>query len=175
MADPISWAFAGASAISAGSQILGGMSQKSSQNEQAKIAVEQAGHERARAAIQADEYRRRESLAAARGRAIRGASGVDPNSGTPLAIDAESAKEGEFGAQQLLHEGALRAYRLEQEASTRKRAGHGALIGAFINAGTTALTSALGPNQKGWGAGTTPSAQQLTGVGSKVPSAMRGY
>jgi len=155
MSNVDSYAFLASSAAKAGSSIMGGLAEREAQMEQARISREQAAAERYRAEVQAQQYRRKEALLAGRGRAIRAASGVDITTGTPALMDAESAREGEFGAQQLLAEGALRSYRYEQEANYRERAGANALRAGFINAGTTFLTAAMGPNQKGWGSTAT--------------------
>lgn len=127
--------------ISAAGSVVKGFSEASSQRDQASIARQQAERERARAAIEADEQRRRASAVAGADRAKRSASGVDPNSGTPLAVDAATIGEGEFGARQIMEEGELRSWRLRRESDLRRRAAQNSIIGGFVNAGTTALTA----------------------------------
>jgi len=148
MGDP-TYAMAAAGVVKAGASLLGGYAERGAQREQAAIARQQAARERARAFIDAGEYRRRASAAQGKARALRAASGVDVASGTPLAVDVEFTREGEFGAQTLLREGAMRAFRLEQEADIRERAGEKSVFAGFINAGTTALTAASA--YRGWG------------------------
>ena len=154
-----------------GSQIMGGIAQKQAQYEQARVLEQEGQREVARSQIMADEYRRRESLAAARGRAIRSASGVDPNTGTARAVDEESAKEGEFGAQQYLDEGRIRSFRLKQEADLRKRAGKSAEIAGYIGAATTFLTMGADAAAKGWGS----NASELASFRSGSAARSSGY
>lgn len=157
----------------AGGSIIKGFSEASAQREQAKISNEQAARERARALVEADEQRLKASRIAGRDRAARGASGVDPGSGSPLAVDVATIGEGEFNAQQVMNEGALRAYRLEQEASTRKRAASNSIVSGFINAGTTALTAYSAYRNLLPAAAPAKTATGLIGTGYKVPGTWR--
>lgn len=165
--DPVTAIMIGTTAVAAGGQVLKGISENQAQREQARISQQMADRERQRAAIAADEQRRTASRIAAADVARRSGSGVDTNTGTPLAVEVATIGEGEFNAQQVLNEGALRAYRYEQEANTRKKAGQNALISGFINAGTTALTGAYRAYNLSPGGSDTSSTGM--GVGYKVP------
>lgn len=171
MADPISYALVGASVLKGGAEILGGIQQNKARRRQGEVADQLAAWETERAAVDSDEYRRKASAIEARQRAIRSGSGVDVNTGTAAATQEEVVKEGEFGAQTLLREGALRSYRLREEADTYRRAGQHSMIGGFISGATSFLTGAKAGHDY---FGTKRPASLALATGGKGPGSWSG-
>ena len=170
MGDPISYALVGASVLKGGAEILGGIQENKARRRQGEVADQQAAWEVARSGVDADEYRRKASSIEARQRAIRAGSGIEVDTGTAAAMQEEVAKEGEFGAQTLLREGALRSFRLREEADTYRRAGQNSMIGGFIRGAGSFLTGA----KAGYDYFGSKSVAQELVIGGKGPGTTSG-
>lgn len=158
-------ALIGSAVMTAGGQIFSGFSEQRGQAEAARANRQQGAWERARAAVEADDYRVKGSRARATDFVRRAASGVDPDSGTSSAVDLATTGEIQYGAETIMREGMLRSYRLEQEAKLREKKGRNAVMSGFINAAGTGLTAASSLSR--YSSGSTGSGIQ---VGGKGPS-----
>lgn len=162
---------AGTAAVKGVGGIMEGISQMRGQAEQGRILREQAGWERGRSEFEAGMYRNRVERSVSRDVAKRGAAGIDPNSGSALLTDVATIHEGELNAQALIREGEVRAYRYEQEADLRERAGKKAYGAGFVNAGAGSLT-ALSALSKYWrDAETSP--REPAGTAYRKPAGYR--
>lgn len=77
-------------------------------------------------------------------RAAYGAAGIDPNTGTPLLVMAESARRGELARQATLFQGRLNQEVANTQAAIDRFTGKAAKRAGYIQAGTTLLTTASG-------------------------------
>lgn len=117
---------------------------------EAVIAKQQAERERIIARQNEEDFRRDQSRAMARRRAVLGVSGVDPSSGSPLLTSEDFAGEVELQARRLRSGGEARATRLEQTAGQSlaegrflRRAGREFRTGGALRGGSL-LLSGLG-------------------------------
>ncbi|NIA66971.1 hypothetical protein HBA54_00015 [Pelagibius litoralis] len=128
-------------AVSAVGTISAGKAQADAAEFNAQIAQQQAERERQIAEREAADFRRREGRVLAASRARRAGSGVT-SQGSPLLVDEVTAAEIELGAQNILVGGATSATRLQQQAALDRSRARSAKTGAFLDAGSTLLTTA---------------------------------
>jgi hypothetical protein len=119
-----------------------GMAAAEQGKQQAKIGRQQANYARLSAASDEREYRDRLSREAATRRALLGAAGVDPGTGSPLAASEDFASETELQALKLRAGGDVTATRLEQQARLTRMAGQNELTGSFVRGGSLLLSGA---------------------------------
>lgn len=153
----------------AGGQIYSGFAEQRGQAEAARVNREQASWERARAAIEADDYRAKGSRARAADLVRRSASGVDTSTGTPLLTDLEATGEIAYGAETIMRDGMMRSYRLEQEADLRERKGKNALASSFVSAAGTGLTAASALSRYARGSAGSAGGNMTTGGKRSMP------
>ncbi len=140
---------AAALAVAVIGTVVSGIQQSKSLKFQAALAGQRAERERQLAAANEDEFRRSQSRAMARRRALLGVSGVDPGSGSPLAVTADLASDTELNALRIRAGGETRATRLEQNAALLSSSATNALTSGFFRAGSSLLKGAS--NFKGFG------------------------
>ena len=106
----------------------------------ARAATAAAAHSREEAANEAETLRRSTRRVLGRQRALYGRAGV-AQAGSPLAVQAETAAEGELDAREILRAGDARAARLLNEAYLARLRGREALATGVLGAGRTILTA----------------------------------
>jgi hypothetical protein len=136
-------AMLGGGALSAGMQVMQGISDKKAANAQAAAYEGQAGLERENAGMQvgAIDYRANQLMGIARANA--GASGVT-QSGSPRVIQAMNASEAILQETAARYGGNLKSSVDIAAAANARLAGRQALTGAVFKAGGSLLTSAIG-------------------------------
>lgn len=133
--DPLSLAI-GATVLGAGSKIAGGIASKKAAKAQGTAEYQEALQEARNIRRQAGEVR-------SAARAGYSASGVMTDEGTPAAVDADIARRGEEDALNTILTGARRK-------STLKKQGNAAMLGGFLDAGSTALSFGANVANGGW-------------------------
>ena len=133
----------GAAVIGAIGSIQQGGAQQASLNFQAAIQRQQAERERQEAEAREEDFRLSQSGLLARRRAVLGATGVQPGTGSPLLTSEDFAAEAELQALRIRSGGALRATRLEQTAQLNVFQGAAARRAGFFRGGSL-LVSGLG-------------------------------
>ncbi|HDZ39710.1 MAG TPA: hypothetical protein ENH62_15775 [Marinobacter sp.] len=103
---------------------------------QSRALRQQSTSERLLAAENEALFRRQQSRVLASRQAGLGAAGVDPSTGSPLAVSEDFAGEVELQAQRIRAGGDIRATRLEQQAKLTRSSGRSALIGGFLRSGS---------------------------------------
>jgi len=132
----------GGSVLGAAGSVIGGIQAQQQADYQAKVQRRQA--EEARAASQREAIRRaREArYVLSRQQAIAAASGGSATDPTVLDLMGDVAGEGEYQKAAALYEGNARGSSLEAQAALNRMAGRQAMLGGFVNAGTTLLSGA---------------------------------
>ena len=131
-----------ATVVSTAGAIQGGIAAKKQADLQARILGEQAKSEEQLAIENEALFRRQQSRVLASRQAGLGAAGVDPSTGSPLAVSEDFAGEVELQAQRIRAGGDIRATRLEQQAQLERVSGRGLLTGGFLRGGSLLLTGA---------------------------------
>lgn len=131
------------SGISSIGSVVGGVQQSSAANynasiaqTQAQIATQEAGAEAAQQQVLA----KRQIGAAI---ADAGASGVDPNQGSPANVVADMAQQGDLSRQLILYRGSLQSTALKQQAALNRYQGQQRLLSGIGTGGSSFLSSAL--------------------------------
>ena len=137
--DPATALAVGSLAIGAFSSIQQGQAAKSQANYQATVARQQADRAQQQAAIDAEDYTRKQSAAMATRRAALGASGVEAGSGSPLLVSEDFAGEAELQALRIRNGGDVAATRFQQEANLQQMKGRSAATKGFLEAGSDLL------------------------------------
>ena len=136
------WLMIGSAAMSA----IGSMQQGAAQNKQAKfqaaVSNQQAARTREISKAEASDFRRDQQRRMARARAVAGASGIDPSSGSALLGSSDFASEVELQARRIRAGGETEAGRLDQHAELTRMAGRSAKRGGLFRAGGTLLSAA---------------------------------
>ena len=139
-------AFTVLSAVGTALQAIGavqkGQAEQSQDNCQAQILQQQAERDRQVAAAKEEDFRAKQSRLLAKRRAVLGASGVEPASGSPLLVSEDFAGEIEIGALRVRAGGELKATRLEQQATLQRLKGRAARTSGFVRGGSLLLTGA---------------------------------
>ncbi len=141
-------------AVSTVGAVVSGIQQFQQAKFSSAVAHQAAERDRQLAAANEEEFRRSQSRAMARRRALLGVSGVDPGSGSPLAVTADLASDTELNALRIRSGGEVRATRLEQNAALLSSSATNALTGGFGRAGSSLLQGAA--VLKGFGSTPTP-------------------
>ncbi len=129
-------------AIMALGQIQAGQAAKQQADAQATIQRQQAAQERAKASLEASDFRKRASAAAARNIAVEGASGGQIGTGSSLLAAEDFASESDIQQNRILLGGDIRGTRLEQQALLTKASGKSKRRASFFRAGGTVLSGA---------------------------------
>ena len=143
----------GALALSAVSQVSQGITAGKIGEFNAKASEAEAAATRQKAEVDAEIQGRRDRKIIAAGRAQRGASGLDVNSGSPLVVEAEDEFLAELNRKNILFSGEVNALSFENQAKLDRAKGKARRNAAFIGAGTTLLTGASKVGQLGGGSG----------------------
>ena len=128
--------------IAAASAVSQGQAARSQANFQATVARQQADRERQQAAIDAEDFSRKQSGLMASRRAALGGMGVDAGSGSPLLGSEEFAGEATLQALRIRNGGEVNATRLEQTAVLQRAAGRNAATNGFVRGGALLLDGA---------------------------------
>ena len=126
-------------AISAVDAIQSGRAEQQRADLQADIERQKAKRELENAAVREEDLRRKTSQLMGQRRAILGASGVDPSSGSPLLVSEDFAAEAELQALRIRSGGELSATRLEQQANLFRLSGRQAGRAGFVRGGALLL------------------------------------
>ncbi len=127
--------------------ITQGIAAKRQGDFQAAILRQQAERSRQEAAAKEEDFRRNQSRALATRRAALGATGLEPASGSLLAVSEDFAGEVELQALRIRSGGELRATRAEQNALLQRFKGRAARASGFLRGGSL-LVSAGGRVRK---------------------------
>lgn len=128
-----------ATALQMGGSYSAGVAERSRAGVESRAKEIQAENERAGAAEQERDFRKKQSSELAKRRAAMGASGTEMT-GTPLLAFGDYAAETELQAQRIRESGNLRGSRLEQEADLNRQAGKSAMQRGLFRAGSALLT-----------------------------------
>ena len=132
-----------ATLVGAAVSAVGAVSQGAAAKKQASFNARQAELEAQRrdqiARAEAGAFRKQQSKLLARQRALLGASGLDPGSGTPLLVAGETAGEVELQARRILAGGQAEATRLRNQATLERVSGRAARTTGFLRGGSLLL------------------------------------
>ena len=132
-----------ASLAGAAVSAVGAVSQGAAAQKQARFNARQAELEAQRrdqiARAEAGAFRKQQSKLLARQRALLGASGLDPGSGTPLLVAGETAGEVELQARRILAGGQAEATRLRNQATLERASGRAARTAGVLRGGALLL------------------------------------
>ncbi len=126
--------------LQAGSQISQGITQNNIADRNADIAERDAVARRQKAEVDADIQSRQDERTRSAARAKRGASGIDPNTGSSLITEAEDEFVSELNRNNILFGGEVEAKRFENEAEVTRAGGASKRSAGFLGAGSTLLT-----------------------------------
>ncbi len=118
-----------------------GRDQQKIEDENAKLALQEAADASRRGAIEEENHRNRVRAMLGAQRASFGANNVDSASGTPLGLLTETARFGEVDAVTIRNNAAREVYGYKHEAKQSKRRGRMYRNAGNQNAASTALTS----------------------------------
>jgi hypothetical protein len=143
----------GGGVLSAAGSIKKGQAAQQAAEYNAAVDAQRAAEERDQANAATQDYIRKGSDTVESARALRGATGVT-SEGSPLLVDENTVRQVALGAARTLHGGELRASRLEDDAKLQKMKGENAVIGSYLDAGGSLLTTAgkFGKGGTGFGA-----------------------
>lgn len=127
-------------AVGAFGSIAGGIQANNVAKYNAKVAENNATAENQRAAYEAGLQRDQLRRVVGAQRAAGAASGLDTQSGTPLVVLGDSAREGELDILARLYSGQASATAYRNDAARMRAEGKSAQMGGFINAGTSLLS-----------------------------------
>lgn len=127
-------------AMSASSQIGASQAQAKAERSRSDILKQDAARRAQIAQQDAQAFRRDQSRLQARQRVGYGASGVKVFEGTPLGVQTDTAREGEFQAQRILVGGLTEAAGLDTQASLLKRQARTTSTAGLIQGGSTLLS-----------------------------------
>jgi hypothetical protein len=140
MADPVS------AGLSAASSLAGAIGSVAGGNNAAAIASQNAGIALQQGNVTADQLRRQGEMTVGRAIANAGAAGVDPNSGSPLAVRMQDAGQSALQQQTALYNARLKALGLDYEASQDQAAGQVGAVGTLLSGAGKAFQSSGGGN-----------------------------
>jgi len=132
-----------------------GQAQQEVYDYNAKVARQQAESAKQAATLQAEADRERSRRILGRQRALYGVAGVEVDAGSPLLIQADSARQAELNAQTIEWRGAVTAGNFMQESVLDRFMGRASARAGTFGAGTSLLKGAGGAvttyygNQKG--------------------------
>jgi len=123
-------------ALSVGSQIYSGVSQKNAADDSASLLQEQARIEREETGAEVERRSEERNKFIARQKVAFLANGVGL-AGTPLIVLEDSFNQFNTEIASVKRAGAARAGLLDREAKIKKKSGRAAMIGGVIGAGST--------------------------------------
>lgn len=126
--------------VSAIGAIKQGNAAKNQADAQAQVQRQQAASERAKAQLEASDFRKKSSAVAARNRAAQGASGLQIGTGSSLLAEEDFAAEADIQQKRIQLGGAIRGSRLENQARLTQAAGKSAKTASLFRAGSTVLS-----------------------------------
>jgi hypothetical protein len=127
--------------MKAGGAVASGFAANSAAKLNAQGAEMNAGLARQAAAVQAQDIEKRGRYLMGTQLARTAASGIDPTSGSPLQVMADSAAAEETNAQRALYQGEVSATGYFNQAKVMRYQGSQALAAGITGAGTTLLTT----------------------------------
>ncbi len=119
-----------------------GKATKAAADFQAEALKTQAAQERANAATNEEDFRKKQSRLMASRRAILGGSGIDQGEGSPLLVSEDLANETEIQALRIRSGGEMVASRLESDASLQRMRGKAGLTEGYMRSGASLLSGA---------------------------------
>jgi len=128
--------------ISAAGMIQQGQASEAAAEFDAKVKQQQAERERQVSKAREGDFRRQQSAAMGRRRALSGASGVDFSTGSPLFASNDFAREVELQALRLRSGGQTSASRLEDQANLSQTQGANLGRAGYTRAGASLLSGA---------------------------------
>jgi len=154
---------AGGALLSAAGQISSSQAQAKAERSRAALLQQDAERRRQIAAQDAAAFRRDQSRLEARQRAGFAASGVKVFEGTPMGVQIDTAREGEFQAQRILVGGLTEATGLDTEAGFLRTQARNTQSTGFIRAGGTLLSGFARAGSFGQGGQTKVPPQDFMG------------
>ena len=132
---------------------LGALSAGQAQSDMAEynaaVAANQAIAAQQSAAFDEEQHRAKLAKLISTQKANAGASGIDPNTGSPLSVMADTAEQGELDALAIRYGGQVGASRATSQATLDKMQAKAARIGGYYGAGTSLLTGASRLGRRG--------------------------
>lgn len=150
-----------AAGVTAYGQIQQGNAQAKAYKYNAQVEEENAAQAKSAAASQANQVDRDNRRKIAEAMAAYGASGVDPNWGSPLDVMSDLATEGELSKRLVLYQGDLDARASNQRATLDRMQAKSAQTAGYISAGATVL-GAVGKVAGGYSSASVPSSVNVT-------------
>lgn len=147
----------GSALISAGGSVAAGQAQQNAYNANAKLEEQQGEIARNQSFSSAQQVWQKVQKTIGGQRAAYGAAGVDPNSGSPLEVMAETARNGELSRLATLYQGVTQQQTADTQAALDRYSGKAAKKAGMIQAGTTVLTAGAKLLDQGKGAFQMPS------------------
>lgn len=139
--------------LMAGKSIYDGMAQSSELKASAQVADQNARTARLQANAKEDLIRRQSRQKLGEQRAAAAQSGFDPNTGSLLDIQADSAGALELDALTTRYEGTLQALSFSTQADNMRRQAKSATRSGYLNAAGALLGEAFRPKPYGSGPG----------------------
>lgn len=138
----IAYAALAATVVSAYGQVQAGNAQKKAGEFNVAVEEQNAAQARSAASAQANQVDRDNRRKIAEAMAAYGASGVNPNQGSPLDVLSDLATEGELSKRIVIYQGEITARGNEQQGALDLMQGKAAQTAGYINAGATILGGA---------------------------------
>ncbi len=136
----VAGALLAATGLQAAASLFGGRAEERRAERQAGVLKEQAARDRELTEAEVRDFARNQSRFFAERRAALGASGIDPDTGTPVLAAEDFATEVELQKQRIRMGGEIRSTRAEQQASLLRQAGRAARRAGVFRAGASLLT-----------------------------------
>lgn len=134
--DPLTMLAVAGTAMSVGGSLIGGAQAQAGHEAQARSYEQQARSDAIASAYEQRKERRQQDLATAAAIAATGASGVALK-GSPTAVLAANAREGEMEIQAIGYSSQIRQNALTDQAAISRWSGGQARTASFINAGSS--------------------------------------
>lgn len=128
------------SGVSAIGSIVGGQRQATADRYNADLASTEATIARQQSVAEATQVQQNARRQIGAAITAAGASGVDPNQGSPVNVVSDLAQQGELSRQLALYRGSLRGISLDSKAAMLRYNAGQAEDGGVLTAGTTFLT-----------------------------------
>ncbi|HLG87055.1 MAG TPA: hypothetical protein VKZ79_07650 [Alphaproteobacteria bacterium] len=130
-----------AAGVAAVGSIASGVAQSNAAKYNAEVEQQRAQEAEQQAEAQAAIDKQNTARKMGQAEAAYGASGVDPNSGSPLNVMSDLATQGELTRQLTLYQGKIGAIADLQQGALDKLQGQNALTSGIVGAGSTLLTA----------------------------------
>lgn len=128
------------SGVSSIGSLLAGQRQATADRYNADLASREADIARAQGVAEATQIQQNNRRMIGLAIANSGASGVDPNQGSPVNVVADLADQGELSRQLAIYRGDLRGVSLDSKAAMLRSSAGSAASAGTLTAGTTFLT-----------------------------------